>query len=222
MRWKFLPPSCGRSWPPSSAASLVLALTPGPGRARTSSRARWRRAGAPGWRRSAGVALGNLGNACRRLDRPGRAVRRLHVRLHAGQVAGAAYLSGSACRCCGRAGRRPSPRRRFDAPRHGPLFRDGFLVALLNPKTALFFAAFLPQFIDPAARRSARASRSAPCSSRSPPAPMPATRSPPEPSRAGARAGRQRTPAGGATSRPARSSAWPPSPPPPFAARPRP
>ena len=28
-------------------------------------------------------------------------------------------------------------------------FRDGFLVALLNPKTALFFAAFLPQFIGP-------------------------------------------------------------------------
>ncbi|MEO7707869.1 MAG: LysE family transporter, partial [Caldimonas sp.] len=38
----------------------------------------------------------------------------------------------------------------FDAPRLGPIFRDGFLVALLNPKTALFFAAFLPQFIDPA------------------------------------------------------------------------
>ena len=39
---------------------------------------------------------------------------------------------------------------RFDAPRLAPIFRDGFLVALLNPKTALFFAAFLPQFIDPA------------------------------------------------------------------------
>jgi threonine/homoserine/homoserine lactone efflux protein len=26
-------------------------------------------------------------------------------------------------------------------------FRDGFMVALLNPKTALFFAALLPQFI---------------------------------------------------------------------------
>ncbi|MGH8796200.1 MAG: LysE family translocator, partial [Caldimonas sp.] len=32
----------------------------------------------------------------------------------------------------------------------GRIFRDGCLVALLNPKTALFFAAFLPQFIDPA------------------------------------------------------------------------
>src|SRR5690606_22320500 len=31
-----------------------------------------------------------------------------------------------------------------------PIFRDGFLVALLNPKTAIFFAAFLPQFMTPA------------------------------------------------------------------------
>jgi threonine/homoserine/homoserine lactone efflux protein len=33
----------------------------------------------------------------------------------------------------------------------GRLFRQGMLVDALNPKTAMFFLAFLPQFVDPAA-----------------------------------------------------------------------
>lgn len=32
----------------------------------------------------------------------------------------------------------------------GDVFRQGVVVAVLNPKTALFFLAFLPQFVDPA------------------------------------------------------------------------
>jgi threonine/homoserine/homoserine lactone efflux protein len=37
------------------------------------------------------------------------------------------------------------------APTHDRAFRDGVLVEALNPKTAAFFLAFIPQFIDPTA-----------------------------------------------------------------------
>ena len=35
--------------------------------------------------------------------------------------------------------------------RHGRIFRESVVVEILNPKTALFFLAFLPQFADPVA-----------------------------------------------------------------------
>lgn len=63
--------------------------------------------------------------------------------------AGAAYLVGLAVHQFrappgGEGGGSPLPSRLR-------LYRDGVLVDLLNPKTALFFVAFLPQFVDPMA-----------------------------------------------------------------------
>jgi threonine/homoserine/homoserine lactone efflux protein len=61
---------------------------------------------------------------------------------------GAAYLIAVGVRRL--AGREPEQRPHLRRTRNlGRLYRQGIVVNVLNPKTALFFLAFLPQFVDP-------------------------------------------------------------------------
>ncbi|HEY2532527.1 MAG TPA: LysE family translocator [Xanthobacteraceae bacterium] len=66
------------------------------------------------------------------------------------KYAGAAYLIYMGARRILRRTDAPAAPSKLPRRSLGKLYRDGFIVNLLNPKTALFFLAFLPQFVDPA------------------------------------------------------------------------
>ncbi|MBW3657830.1 MAG: LysE family translocator [Actinobacteria bacterium] len=66
------------------------------------------------------------------------------------KLAGAAYLLFLAVRAVRAAPSGPDAAPR-PARRRASLFRQGFLASVLNPKVAVFFLAFLPQFVRPAA-----------------------------------------------------------------------
>jgi threonine/homoserine/homoserine lactone efflux protein len=127
------------------AASLVLALVPGPGVLYivTRSLTQGRRSGLAS---VAGIAFGNLANAiCAGVGLAAWfAVSSLAFAVT--KYAGCAYLIYLGVRTL------VSPPGEFEAPHLKAqsmrgIFRDAFWVALLNPKTTLFFAAFLPQFM---------------------------------------------------------------------------
>lgn len=127
-------------------ASLVLAATPGPGVvyivARTLAQGRL-----AGLASVAGVAAGNLCNAIGASLGLAALFAVSALAFTVVKFAGAAYLVYLGVKVLRRSTAGPVPSG-FDAPKFGRILRDGFFVALLNPKTALFFAAFLPQFID--------------------------------------------------------------------------
>lgn len=131
------------------AASLLLALTPGPGVLFivTRSLVQGRRAGLAS---VAGVALGNLGNALVAAFGLAALFAVSALAFTVVKVAGAAYLVWLGLQML-RSGADEANSLGQQISPLGHIFRDGFVVALLNPKTTLFFAAFLPQFIDPAA-----------------------------------------------------------------------
>jgi threonine/homoserine/homoserine lactone efflux protein len=136
-------------WPLLSAflaASFVLAVTPGPGVVYivTRSVAQGRRAGVAS---VMGVALGNFGNAIAAAMGLGALLAVSSTTFLIVKYAGAAYLLYLGVR----AFRHPQSEVASAVPVMPArrIFSDGFVVALLNPKTAIFFAAFLPQFMSP-------------------------------------------------------------------------
>jgi threonine/homoserine/homoserine lactone efflux protein len=128
-------------------ASLVLALTPGPAVvyivARTVAQGR-----ACGLASVMGVALGNLANAVGAALGLAALFAVSSSAFTVVKWAGAAYLVYLGVRMwlAAPAGLDTAPQEPAQPLRR--VFRDGFVVALLNPKTTLFFAAFLPQFMD--------------------------------------------------------------------------
>ena len=141
------------AWPLLTAfllASLVLAVTPGPGVlyivARSISQGR-----GPGIASMAGVALGNLVNAIGAAVGLSALFAVSSTAFAIVKYAGAAYLVYLGVKALRSASPRSAVPEAACEARVVPVFRDGFLVALFNPKTALFFAAFLPQFMNPSA-----------------------------------------------------------------------
>lgn len=128
-------------------ASFVLAITPGPGVIYVVTRtlAQGRKAGLASL---VGVALGNLGNAIGASLGLAVLFAISSFAFMFVKYAGAAYLIYLGIQAM----LTPANGIRIESPSAAnmkKLFRDGLVVALLNPKTTIFFAAFLPQFMSP-------------------------------------------------------------------------
>ena len=131
---------------PFVLASFVLCVTPGPGVTYivTRSVTQGRRAG---FGSVVGVALGNALSATLAALGLAAVLAASAAAFNFVKYAGAAYLIYLGVKVL-----RSGERSGAEAPRGehtARIVRDGLAVATLNPKTALFFAAFVPQFVTP-------------------------------------------------------------------------
>lgn len=136
------------------AAALLLAVTPGPGifyvAARTLAGGR-----AEGVASSFGTGLGGMAHVLAGSLGVSAIVLTSAELFAALKLIGAAYLVWIGLRTIRTARRDASAA--LDGGSAAPpvgahrAFREGVLVEALNPKTAAFFLAFVPQFVDPAA-----------------------------------------------------------------------
>jgi threonine/homoserine/homoserine lactone efflux protein len=129
------------------AAALLVAVMPGPGifyvAARALSGGR-----AAGFASSVGLGLGGLVHVAAAAVGVSALLMASAQAFTVLKLVGGVYLVWLGVKSW-REARAPAPIdvRAADARR---AFRDGIIVEALNPKTAAFFLAFIPQFIDPA------------------------------------------------------------------------
>jgi threonine/homoserine/homoserine lactone efflux protein len=130
------------------AAGLALNVTPGPDMlyivARSSSEGR--RAGIAS---ALGIGAGSLIHIAALALGLSAVLAAVPLAYDLIRWAGTAYLIWLGVRAI-RDARAPDQRVAPEPAPLGAVFRQGMLTNLLNPKVALFFLAFLPQFVDPA------------------------------------------------------------------------
>jgi threonine/homoserine/homoserine lactone efflux protein len=147
------------------AAGLLLNLTPGPDLVYTSTQAGLHGARA-GWIAALGIGAGGLVHVTLGALGVSALIATSAAAFGVLKLVGAAWLvwlglklllARDAPVTATHALHVPHATDPTPARRAGPIFRDAVLVSVLNPKVALFFLAFVPQFIDPASPRPALA-----------------------------------------------------------------
>jgi threonine/homoserine/homoserine lactone efflux protein len=128
-------------------AMLLLNITPGPDMlyviARSAGQGR-----AAGIASALGIGAGCFFHIFAVAFGVAELLRTVPVAYEAIRYLGAAYLIYLGVRML-LAKRGPEPNRGIESARLGRIFLQGAVTNILNPKVALFFLAFLPQFIDP-------------------------------------------------------------------------
>ena len=129
------------------AATLTLNVTPGPDMLYVIARsaAQGRRAGIVS---ALGIAGGTIVHTALVALGLSGLLLAVPIAFEIVKLAGAAYLMWLGARLLLRTGGTATVPRVSDAP-VGAIFRQGVITNVLNPKVALFFLAFLPQFVDP-------------------------------------------------------------------------
>jgi threonine/homoserine/homoserine lactone efflux protein len=131
------------------AAGVLLNLTPGPDTAYILGRsiAQGREAGVAS---ALGICVGSIFHTCAAALGLSAILATSAVAFGAIKLLGGAYLVFLGVKIIVDRRRELSLPSNFRRRTTASAFRQGFLTNVLNPKVALFFLAFLPQFIDPA------------------------------------------------------------------------